>query len=227
MAQMIKVENVAKQQQEADEVHALLERLAEEASPEAEALQPELLSRFIKAHQADVAGFRFDCRKFGDFLTLYIDRGGERYATAINLGQCRELRLDEGRCPDMDGAAEFGYSMVKDGAGEVVGCTGMGHYRLSPGWNWNVAYREPWLPTKRDMFRLDPEPQHQSGNMGYGFYNDSYHIKRSFASARPAADDVIRFEGVGASLFAPAGLGAGVYQRILDEMASASLTETP
>jgi hypothetical protein len=218
------------------ETNALLEQLASELAPEVEAEQPEWLEKYKKEYEADVDGYKFDCRRHGNFLSLFMTRNGNptsegpltlfgripnqdrELATTINLMQSREIRFTLGHAPDLGGAVQWPYycAMLGDSTGTSgsIGGTQFGNYKARDGYQWKVQKPEPWVPHGRPLFGLDPPARKDDHNVYYA-HDDSYKIKFHVACARAAKDDVIRFEWVGATVYAPAGLGSDVHAKIL------------
>jgi hypothetical protein len=71
-----------------------LERLAKEAAQEALMAADEKFAEYAAEHERQTAGYSFDCKRFGDFLTVFVERianepswsggGAERkYSTAV------------------------------------------------------------------------------------------------------------------------------------------------
>lgn len=196
---------------------AELDEEARAAEPDALAKADALLVEAIAEHEKDAASYRFECRRWGDFLSLFIGRtthrgvgdwrgwqqvySPETYATSINIRETREIRLDRGNEPDRNGRLEYYVSHS------------VGDNRVMP------SYPRPQM--QRHLFLLDPPPRPESEGLIYSCPD----IGPRYATPnypRVAGDDQIRFEGVGATLFVPAGLGQKVYDQILQEIASAS-----
>jgi hypothetical protein len=199
------------------ETNTLLERLAEEATPDVMAEQPALLAKYREAHEADSRSFSIDCRRHGDFLALFIERGGKKLVTSINLGASREIRLETGHAPDQDGETAFRFSAERDDGGAMVGGTNFGNYPAGAGYSWVVRPSHPWLPHERPLLIFDEPRQSDGGGMMWG--GEAYEIRhRASPTARPAKDDRIRFEGVAATLFVPSGHGERVWTDLLAEI---------
>lgn len=208
---------------------AEIDALAGKAEAEALAEKDALLANATARHDRDVAGYKFDCRRWGDFLSLFVERlelGWETeeyrprtYATSVNIRETKELRLDEGHAPDVAGILKY-YICLKrdDGNGSICG----GGWERQPAPEGCHYYVWPDYPTPpaRSMFRLDaPDEPYMNWEDDHPRYSTPNFV-------RFAADDVIRFEGVGASLFAPAGCGKAVYEKILREIGDHSLKTT-
>ncbi len=196
------------------------ERMALEQLPEAIAEQPIFFAKFQKAHEADIADYTFDCKRHGDFLTLFISRRVyrgwiepqeliEKESESINLSKCRQIKLIEGSMPDLAGVNEFeGSESSKWGKQEENGEI-----------TWHGGEITVTRPTDylahRLLFALDSVGE--SGN-NFGGIHRAYKAKTKIPNAaRRAVDDQIVFAGVG-TLYAPAGIGKQVQGKILAEL---------
>lgn len=210
-----------------------LEVMAKAAEAEALAKNDTLLAEAIAEHERQVAGYHFECKRQGDFLSVFIERNGNptvrqadydwypvperNYATALNLSCTREIKLVIGNAPDQNGALAYGFDMPDDaGSGARVGGTMFGKYAPHKGAHYEIHPRYPKPPYSRSLFELDPEPQPQQQFQGMYVGDDSYNIKyKTPGYVRIATDDSIRFEGIRATIFAPAGVGQSVYEAVL------------
>lgn len=172
-------------------------------------------------HARDVAGYKFDCRRHGDFIALFITRPAKlgtdlRYyserereiITSLNLGNTREMKLTPGSAPCDDHELTYDYYDQDEKHASVP---------------WHVRPQYPYEPAVRPLLRLDPEPQqqHRSGvyTMAGTASGGAYRIKfKTQNFPRWAEDDCIRFTGPGASLFVPAGEGQRIYDKLLAEI---------
>lgn len=211
-----------------------LETMARAAEPAVLAKKAQLFAEATAEWTKDREGYTFECRRFGDFLVVFIERSANpdpkkqqytsfprKFTTAVNIGTTREIRLIKGHDPDLNG--EFNYSAdraaeAKDGVELQYESsdkkTVTGFFKVQP------SDRFPRLPSYgREVFKLDPAPQNNGVLMGYssnGIRSTKY---RTENYVRVATDDQIRFEGIGATLFVPSGLGQQVYDSILRELA--------
>lgn len=213
-----------RREQERKDTNELLESLAQAQVPVCQGQQPAWLARYVEDHEKDVAAYSFDCKKHGDFLTLFVTRlmrnwwansiELEKLSTSINLAKCKEIKLIHGHLPDLLGEGKFTFRMHTPGGGWSSG-TGDGNYKAPEGYQWVVSppeYRDPY----RSIFHLASDEQSQRGE-NY-FHDNSYEITTIIPkAARSAADDKISFAGVGV-LDIPAGLGEKVNARILSEL---------
>lgn len=192
--------------------HERWERRRAELAALARAEEPAVLARaheraaaFAVAYERDLAAYKFECRRWGDFLALFIERANPNHergepaavltcATAVNLRDTRELRLDEGHGPDDEGVVCYYWNTV---GGSDRLCVAA----------WPPAGSYPRL------FALDDPDR---GYLSYG--PDNMVDYKTSNYPRPAGDDRIRFEGIGGTLYAPAGRGAEVRDVILREI---------
>lgn len=219
---------------EEQETHELLERLALELVDDVIADQPLWFEKYNEEYERDVSGYSFECCKHGDFLTLFITRNAnpqtkhpyaifgaktsERtLATTINLGLCKEIKFIHGHPPDLLGRVMFHYRIQSEN-GLTIGGTNFGNYAAPKNSRWVVRKPECRILHGRPLFVFDTvEEKCEGAYIDMSAYD--YRIKTTVDNtARPAEDDRIRFEGLGATLYAPASLGEDIYQMILRTM---------
>lgn len=208
---------------------AELERLAREAEPEAWEKADQLFAEYAAEHQRQSDGYVFECRRWGDFLSVFIERKGNgepdwwdgvkvnKVSQSLNIGIVKAIRFVEGHCFDRRGSLGYGYSMPadKEEHGAVIGGTGFGHYAPHEGYHYEVQPNFPYLPKSRPLIVIAKE---KDKDRFYG--SDSYEIRhRTENFPRPAQDDQIVFEGIRTTIYVPAGKGRGVYDAILAEIA--------
>lgn len=196
--------------------HAALESLAKAAEPEVLAARDGVRAAFAAEQARQVAGYKFDCKRFGDFLSLFMERHGNpdrpsyiselytsvgperKFSTTLNIAQTREIVLKEGHGADDGGIVEY-CEIYGNGALEV--------------------YPDlPSAPYDRAFFCLDSPPSRPIGaqmQMTVSQYRIQF-ITSPYP--RAALDDKIRFNGISAEIYAPFGLGASVLGRILREI---------
>ena len=204
------------------EVMAWLTAAAQSQTVEVLAAQDGLLAQFTEAHELDAASFRFECRRWGDFLSLMVERGGEKTMHALGVGG-GSVQLTHGHAPDRQGEVSFDYRVERlDGShgGRRIVSYGSGYCE---GLSWpddgkflvTPRYRSPDRPTRG----LVLDAKERADYAGIGSW-DRVSIPFTVPSgARIAADDVLRFERAGATLYVPAGHGDPVYAAILGELA--------
>jgi hypothetical protein len=213
--------------------HEMLETLARESLAAEFRKQEDHLRQYKVDHEQDLAAYAFDCKKHGDFLTVFITRLGgfcgdnretEKYSTSINLSNCSRINLSEGHAPDRDGANRFSYKLVDAGGKERKRSDG--NSPAPDGYKYAVSTPDFAHPD-RYLF--------SSGGASIRVGGECYISHRSFCgeyfpyhittevtnAARAAQDDEILFLGVGA-VHAPFSLGKAVHERILAELEKVS-----
>lgn len=210
-----KKERVAKPMASMFKEETSAERAAREAAYERAAIaaEPGVLAR-IPAEQAanedehrrQVAGFSFECRRFGDFLTLFIERMEQKLATSVNIAATREIRLYPGHAPDFNGQVLYRLSSTY-----VVNDDGTRDDEEHKVWPDYITSAH----ARRQLFALD-EKREDRNNFMYSGPRHTGHRTANFP--RPAEDDSIRFEGIGATLYAPFGCGQAAHDAILKEI---------
>lgn len=83
-----------------------------ELEPQVVARAATLNGEFKAEHAADVAAYKLECRRWGDFLSLFIERAGAngqlvRFSTSLNLGLARTIDIAHGATPNSDGAVLY------------------------------------------------------------------------------------------------------------------------
>lgn len=205
------------------EKRAAEERLEQSARDQTQAIriaQPERLALFKTAYDAQVSGYAFSCKRFGDFLSVfitYVPAPGKlsvKFSTTINLATSREISLTEGSVPKMDGVCSF----------TEYWCNfyGNGIKEVKPTMmNLEESFSAFELADEKGQYYTDHvrawASMQWSGFAGYYRYSIKHTIPDC---AVPANPDRIRFTGPDAQLYIPAGLGQGVYDAILAELAA-------
>lgn len=165
--------------------------------PRVRAEQPAKLSEFQAQHLKDAESYSFRCERFGDFLALFIERRGAKVIASVNIEKSA-IKFVEGHPPNMEGWLNA--YVQGDGSFE---------------WRRQYCFSEYGgqnLGDRAGMFVTDPKPEPGRGMTIHGGPESVYGIDKC---AQGAADDAIRFEAAGATLYAPAGLGRSVYDAIL------------
>lgn len=202
---------------------AEVEALVAAAEVEALAKSSVILAEAVTEHGCDCSGYKFECRRWGDFLSLFIERlviskSSSRlylpktYATAVNIRETRELKLVEGHGPDCNGSLTYHVSFTTTDGGYYLSVGGIPTAPKEYKCDVRPAY--PRTNPYRPLFALDTI-EHAGGGYDYDGHR-APHATRNYP--RVARDDRIRFEGIGATLFAPAGLGASIYEKVLREI---------
>jgi hypothetical protein len=183
-----------------------------------------LFQKFNDIHQRELAEFRFECVRFGDFLNIFMTRSkDERYEhkphkfnDAVNLNLTRNISIEPGRAPDREG--KTGYNVISTKR-LIFTHSRDGYYRpdftkppvddthgiLSsqytiPDYHYQLSYHEGEQGQDRYSFHYP-----MSSNIDH--YTDN--------APRPSIDDEIKFVGHGLVLRVPAGKGEEVKQKIL------------
>ena len=218
----------------------LIYDLAQRAAIDSLAKNRELLVASKEEWEKDSASYSFSAKRFGDFLTVYISRGGEKYASALNIGRAQEIRLVEGHVPDSNGELCYQVYQKSDEEKSQYGSSGFmvmgGSYGRrfdsseppEKGYHYAVDAVLPTVPTSHQMIYVTPPPPPPSSNGSYmnggnsnysSQYYGNYQGPKIDAITRPAQDDTITFVGIATVIYAPAGKGAEVRDTILAEIA--------
>lgn len=164
----------------------LLYRLARDAELSALPQMEQFYRDAMAEHEVDAAGYSFAAERFGDFLTVKIQRGGMRLATAINLGRVTQFFLSPGHIPDRGGKLVYRQEDVpdkkqdNDAALHIIGyadCNGICSRCKADGppskeHHWEVRALLPILPKRRDLYRNAPSCSTTSGGGG-GTYSST------------------------------------------------------
>lgn len=190
---------------------AVTEAEAKHFSPEKRA---ELMDRYRREHDEDVAAFRFSCHRHGDFLAIEVTRGEEKFATAVNLKDYADIRPITGSPPAEDALVSYYISHVSLDGTHNVASVPIG--RAGPGWKLVAHPHREWQLGCDRIFETDAEAR--GTYTTNGFSNTA--LYRTTDAPRPARDDRIRFNGAGATLSVPHTLGQKVYEDILSALGS-------
>lgn len=144
----------------------ILYGLARRAEGEALSHAASLLQDAVREHDKDLASFSLHAHRFGDFLLIEEARGGQKYASAVNLQRVEKIELTEGHGPDMGGSVDYYAVQVPDkeatGSGSVIlsGRDGdVCDFDRAPtrGRHWEVKTVLPTVPKSRLLVQ---EPQY-------------------------------------------------------------------
>lgn len=239
---ILETENTKRQRwaRESEETHALLERLAAEMLPQAATEEDGWIEKAAAEYGADRAGYSFGAKVNGGFLTVFITRGANtqaehplsifggkpfprEHSETFCVAGCAPPRLIEGHGPDMGGELTFGYACEYEKGGATIGGTSFGNYAAPKGAQWVVRrpseYSYCRAPHGRQLFATDAPPERERRIINID--DDSYSIKTVVSpAARFSEDDRVRFDDIGRTIFAPAGMGEMVIAKI-----SAAMTE--
>jgi hypothetical protein len=202
---------------------ARVEALAVEAEPAALQEAPAKLAGYRADHKKDAASYKFDCRRHGDFLAVFVERGGKKEAVTVNLGRTSQFRLVKGRAPDngrvltyrvfaerLPGTGDSTWARVRrDDYGRV----------LAPESGCQYVVRPACGPIMtRHMVTVEPQTTQVGYVSHYGAPEPRVHHQTP-NYPREAEDDRILFGGTDIVLHAPAGKGQSVVDRIHAEVA--------
>lgn len=179
---------------------------------EAGALIPEIvankdakLAEFIEAHRRDIGSFRFECRRHGDFLAVFLTRGAERPVAAINMMASPVVAVVSGYEPDMKGTCRFERSWNTD--------------RVQAKYGGEDYPRRSSITTAPIHSAI--EEQKRIVLMGGGYHDPLAHFL-VIDTPRRACDDIVTF-GNGTNFNVPAGSGSDVFASIMIECERVSL----
>lgn len=209
------------------DAHAEFVRRAKEAEPAAMARADEIMSRLQAADERDAAAYNFDCKRFGDFLTVFMVRNGRvstgrilpvRFSASINLGRTDRISLVAGRPPDRDGRLHY-LPTIKTVEGSSCSY-GYAIGNLPVPSAGQVRAVEPCFP-EDDGDRLCTRTGTASPRGAADpFWGDRQIQYASAPFPRAARDDAIVFDGADTVILAPAGLGQSVLNKIMAEIAA-------
>lgn len=205
------------------EIVAYLEAAAKSQTAEALAAQDGLLEGFQAQHDADVAGFKFECRRWGDFLALMVERQGSKEMQALHIG-AGSVSLLLGNVPDRGGTITFSYSTERTDGGDGYTSCWVDGYGFQLKWPEGAKFVvKPNVPHRSYGYSCIEMKSEKDGPqmlyMGQPYQVSNVVRGHSIPTgARPASDDILHFEKTGANLRVPASLGQTVYGAILAEL---------
>ncbi len=204
-----------------------LEAKAIIAETEALAKADELLASYEAEHHAQTNGYIFDCKRWGDFLTLFVERKANpghwrdqdqpsKIAASLNIGNVKRVRITEGHAPDRGQSFGYTFTPVSDENGPVRSWSS--GERLRDGVIYAVTPTYDGLPSWRPLL-VEDEKARDCFTSYHEYQPHGYHIgRRTENYPRPAEDDVIHFDGIGQRLHVPAGMGQEIHNRIMAEI---------
>ena len=187
-----------------------IRQAAADLIPHVIAERAEKLAEFKQRHEADKASYKFECKRHGEFLAVFITRGPapkrtryassdgrttNKFAGAINLATSRVFRIKPGSAPACDGVV----TLQHQGGGKVAEI-----YNADQ--NWHTPYR---------MILVDAQVAAQHAQYMGPYHQDPLSNMHVQDCPRAAVDDEIYFTGPDITLYAPAGLGQTVQDTIL------------
>ena len=185
------------------------------------------LEEFRAAHANDCETYRFSCEKYGDFLSVKIERAGIKRAAAIHLEDASGIEVSEpGKPAGMEGTIRIYTNNIYDNSGKVIDKK---PYASEPGsrGHWPMIY----FPAKTVSVTTTAHGgaggtftggglivgSGGCGGSGSGNYYGDYLLSMEHC-ASGATDDEIEFMGSGVTLYVPQGMGKQIYQQILTEL---------
>lgn len=202
--------------------------LARAAEVKALAIKDDLLAGYRAKHRDDVASYYFECRRWGDFLSIFVRRAGataiRKEATSINLALVRQIVIASGNPPDCEYVLTYGYQRSyhnKPTEADSAPPVGLPARYHSPRHPHEVIARYAMVAAEPPIFQLDAPPNEgQSGQITFAHYHGQRRVTHfTTGYARPASDDRLIFAGLNGTLFAPHGRGQEVHKAILAEIA--------
>jgi hypothetical protein len=204
---------------EKERLHQQIEDLAKALEPEVLAKAPSFLAEAQLEHMSDCQTYSFECRRWGDFLSLYVQRvlfighydNGvyrqeyklEKFTTSVNIRES-EIRLVEGHGPDELGCVKYYRSNYN-------------YSTYTTDTELRVIAMYPTIP-RRDIFKSVTCGKYDNTYRGSYYEPQRYDPELKTSYPRAAQDDEIRFIPSGATLYVPVGLGAMVNETILREI---------
>lgn len=91
-----------------------VESLAKKAGAEAVTTSDQRHQEELAAFKIDSNSYSFEAKRWGDFLTIYVSRQGQKYAGSVNIGQTHEIILTEGHAPDLGGTLVYEFQEEAD-----------------------------------------------------------------------------------------------------------------
>jgi hypothetical protein len=190
---------------------------------------PERHRKFVELDDAQLKGFSFNCRRFGDFLTIEIARvandlgkgficTNQKIAKTLNLAKINTIQLSVGHGVDYGGTLHF-YAQQRKGDVDLP-CNDFvnGVQYLSPpedGFEYVPIPAHSHFQTNRSiLIERDPSSSH-------GFYYDDLKGSVDFSIdnyPRASEDDRIILNGLCIEIPVPFGMGQMILDQILSEL---------
>lgn len=213
---------------------------AKAAELEAIERKPALMALAEADHVIDKKNYLFQCKRWGDFLALFIARRclitrkpeqafkEFKWSTTVNLGKTTKIDLKEGNAPDLTGKLGYKYSVKRNDDGGD-GWSGDPPYHsdfpgiLMPapeGTHYVVEPRYPIIPCARWPYNKGDDSDlrvYNGGRYGGHYGGDSVTGLTTKDYVNRAHDDVLVFVGSDMSINMPGGTGAAIRDAILSE----------
>jgi hypothetical protein len=150
---------------------AQLYEMARAVEGEQLAKSPQLHEDEMTAFKSDTDSYSFEAKRWGDFLSVFIARGKDKYSGSINLSSVKEIKLTQGHPPDLGGSVSYNVIEVPDdpkstnsfayqcGAGNRdYSCRLNFKQPPSKGYHYKVEASLPTMKSARPMVYI-PTPQ--------------------------------------------------------------------
>lgn len=180
-------------------------RLKKEAEILAEV--PAKLAEYKKDYDEQVAGFKFKCQRWGQFLNVYVAFGESEYETSLNMGNVKRIDLIDGH--EVDASGEV-YYYVSECLNSEKGNRDLSfiNKRFANRYYQITGLGLPQFETKECSIKSSYDP------WGCGISNGVLPNKTSGA-ARYFKNDKISFNGIDYDLEVPFGLGRDIRDKII------------
>lgn len=165
-----------------------------------------LFEKYKADHEKDFNGYEFSALRYGDYLSLFIQRDGKKVVHGVNIRDTKVIDLELGRAPDRDGIVSYILQCRWVDAWSDV--NGQSHHE------GRREVREVYVnpPTKEFHFATFVVWGPNSDNGCGSSFEHSQRVIEGYP--RDARDDRLVFREVG-TLFCPAGHGEAVYKQIM------------
>lgn len=161
-------------------------------------IEVERTRDYEAAHTKDRSSYQFRCERYGDFLSVFIERNGDKLASALCLNGVATISPVEGK-PPRRGPETF--QIWNSGSSPSI-------YRIG-------------MPDRHAMLQVHNQTPGSVGHVQFISSHGGPQPVQIQDCALPPIDDEIQFSGTHVSIYVPHGLGPGVYQKILNASAVA------
>lgn len=172
-----------------------------------------ILQTAKEEHQKDFRSYEFSCRRFGDFVSVFLTRTGNKFTTSLNVSKTTAIELKLGNAPDCQGTLGYWLYCEHDNNSGSCSFTGMGFCLPPKEYHYVVRPNLSGAPTRQFVHVDEPNLKRDKSYIYCG--HEEYHIQPTKGFARYAEDDQIIFRGIGAVIYAPFGRGQEVLDFIL------------
>jgi hypothetical protein len=204
--------------QKALEYSKVLDAMAIAKEPEVVAEFPKRLAQYKADHRKVSRGFKFECRRHGDFMALFFSQGSEKdglFSIVINLGQVTSMRLKLGHAPDLNGVVEWSVSTRSTDKFGWGTSSGRPMGPPSDGWEHHVSpdIHERYFFSDQ-FYRTVSRDEYSQNIISMGGGVD--HVTKN--APRPAENDQIFLSGLDGIISVPYGHGQNVLDEILAQI---------